>query len=395
MWHWDQGRLEYFQFSALRSIAAFAVRYDFKSATREMLATATGLPFSAPATHSPWRNYSRILKLCLLISESQGHAQPTPVALLLSQPGAITSDEYFHFLAQCTTEPSPALQDWSPNANFRYPLLFALKYLLTKAQAPNSASASLDEVIGAYRMCGFVGNESEVDFLSLLPRSATHVSNGRSAPESLRRQARESLKILCQISYLHLASDQVYINLPPKSASKAFAELAPIGGPRAPDRDAEIMRLANLLGWGTSFDFLDQPDATAASIVESGFAEGSKVERTHITIERNAGLRKSFFASNPTSVCDVCDVDTAKTYPWTDRVMDIHHLLPLSSGTRVLAKGTTHEDLVPLCPSCHRAVHRFYGAWFQKNKRKDFNSKDEAVGVYEMMKSNFSGIIHA
>ena len=62
MWHWDQGRLEYYQFDALRRIASYVTRNDFRLATREQLVEATGLPFSAPITYLPWRNYSRVLK---------------------------------------------------------------------------------------------------------------------------------------------------------------------------------------------------------------------------------------------------------------------------------------------------------------------------------------------
>ena len=45
MWHWDQGHLAYFQFDALRAIAAFAEANDFKKADGTTLLAATGLPF--------------------------------------------------------------------------------------------------------------------------------------------------------------------------------------------------------------------------------------------------------------------------------------------------------------------------------------------------------------
>jgi len=395
MWHWDQGHVEYFEFDTLRAISAFVQNHDFMSTSRQVLAAATGLPFPAPPTHSPQRQYARVLKLSLLISENGGVAQPTPVSLLLSQPGVITSDEYFHFLAQASTEPSPALKDWYPEAPFRYPLLVALKYLLAKAAVGSTPSATLDEIIGAYRATGFVGSEDDAAFIGSLGNDSAYTVKGLSAPDNLRRQARESLKVLCQISYLHVVRDRVFINLARKDAEIAFGELNPIGGPRAANRDAEIRRLANLFTGGSTLDFFDYPETVIAEVVESGFEEGNKVQKTHVTIERNSGLRKAFFAANPTTVCDVCNLDTARSYPWTERVMDLHHLLPLSSGTRVIGRGTTFDDLVPLCPSCHRAVHRYYGEWFRTTKRLDFHSRDEAVGVYTNMKSKFPGLIHA
>ena len=165
MWHWDQGHLAYFQFDDLRKIAKYVTEHDFKSAAKEDLRVATGLPFRAPETHSAWRNYSRTLKIALLVREFHGRAEPTPVALALAQPGKVTCDEYLHFLACSFTEPSPALQDWQPSATFRYPLLFALKYLLTKTRmgiAP--PSATLAEIVGAYGSSGFVGDEREHEF---------------------------------------------------------------------------------------------------------------------------------------------------------------------------------------------------------------------------------------
>jgi len=396
MWHWDQGRLAYFQFDALRAISQFVQNHDFKTATQADLAAATGLPFAAPSTHSPWRNYSRVLKHCLLISENGGVADPTAVSALLAQPGIVTSDEYFHFLAQVSTEPSPALEGWSPTAQFRYPLLVALKYLLAKAAVGVNPFATLDEIIGAYRLTGFDGSEDDSAFIGALGTApAAYHSAGQTAPDAMRRQARESLKVMCQISYLHLVGDRVFINLDQKDALTAFKELDPMNGPRAADRDAEIRRLSALFAGGSTLDFFDYANTVVNEVVESGFEEGNKVQKTHVTIERNSGLRKAFFEANPTTVCDVCDVDTAKSYPWTERVMDLHHLLPLSSGTRVVGTGTTFEDLVPLCPSCHRAVHRYYGDWFRTTSRRDFNSRDEAVGVYNQMKTKFSGLIHA
>jgi hypothetical protein len=130
MWHWDQGRLEYFQFDNLRKIAQFAINNDLKHASQDALQSSTGLTFAAPHTHSPWRNYSRILRLMLLVHVQSDRAVPTVVSEMLADPGKITCDEYLHFLASVFTDPSPALQGWNSGITPRSPLLFALKYLL-------------------------------------------------------------------------------------------------------------------------------------------------------------------------------------------------------------------------------------------------------------------------
>ena len=393
VWNWDQGRLEYFQFDALQNIARFVCAHDFMGASRQSLHSATGLNFQAPPTHSPWRNYSRVLKLCLLVSRINGRAEATPVARILSQPGVVTCDEYLHFLVCATTSPSPALNGWSYNAVFRYPLLFSLKYLLTKAASADDPRASLDEIIGAYRVSDFTGDEDDNGFIDVLRSTKSYEGVGKSAPQNLRRQAAESLRVIAQISYLHIRGSVIAVSLDQADAQEIFADLAPVGGSREHNREAEIRRLADLFEDGSTSIVFDYPHTIISDAVESGFREGNKVKKTHITIERNAGLRREFFKMRPTAICDVCAINTARTYPWTERVLDLHHLLPLSSGTRVEVQGTTFDDLVPVCPNCHRAVHRFYDQWLDRNGRRDFMNSQESRSVYENMKTQFPGLV--
>ena len=392
-WNWDQGRLAYFQFDALRKIAKFVTVRDFMRADKQSLFSETGLSFQAPSTHSPWRNYSRVLKLCLLVSVVNGRAEATPVARILSQPGVVTCDEYLHFLVCASSSPSPALQGWLYNATFRYPLLFSLKYLLTKAAIEVDPRASLNEIMGAYRISGFTGDEDDNGFIAVLRSKENYESASRSAPGNLRRQAAESLRVIAQISYLHIRDSVMNVSLDQADAREIFADLAPVGGSRARNREAEIRRLAELFGDGSTSIVFDYPHTIISDVVESGFQEGNKVKKTHITIERNASLRSEFFRMRPTAICDVCALDTAKTYPWTKRVLDLHHLLALSSGTRVEAHGTTFDDLVPVCPNCHRAVHRFYDQWLDQNDRNDFLNSQESRSAYEDMKAQFPGFV--
>ena len=393
MWHWDQGHLAYFQFDALRTMALFVTKRDFKTADRAILAKRTGLSFAGPPTHSPWRQYSRVLKLCLLVSEEGTGASATPVAKLLSTPGAVTCDEYLHFLIRAFTEPSPALADWKPDAICRYPLLFVLKYLLTKRAVANAPISTLNEIIGAYRQTGFSGTETDLEFIGTLKHSALFEKAGATAPEDLR-QAKESLKVISQISYLHMQGQDIIVSLDPADAQAIFQDIVAITGPKAPNREAEIRRLASLFSDGANEDFYEYPNTVVNDIIQSGFMEGSKVKRTHMTIERNQELRKEYFSAFPSPLCDVCRLDTAATYPWTPRVLDLHHLLPLCSGTRVKQSGTTFEDLVPVCPSCHRAVHRFYDQWLKKEGLADFPNESFAKKVYHEVKSSFVGAVH-
>lgn len=392
MWHWDQGRLAYFQFDSIRRIASFVVSQDFKAATKDQLYAATGLHFK-PASYDSWRNYSRTLKLCLLVSEVNKTAVATPTAQLLAQPGKVTCDEYFHFFARVFTEPSPALSDWHSKVNPRYPLLFALKYILAKASIKSEPVASINEIIGAYTTSKFNGSENDEDFAKLINRTEEfETAAARIAKEPLFRQARESLQVLAQISYLYTNKKQFIASINREDARQIFRDLCPILGPRENESNREIERLAHLFVDGYSDIPLEYPKTIIADVIESGFVEGSKVKRTHLTIERNSGLRREFFRLTPTSVCDVCLLDTAITYPWTDHIIDLHHLLPLSSGTRMETKGTTFADLVPVCPTCHRAIHRFYDNWLRTRKRKDFADRIEAKATYDQMKAEFPGV---
>lgn len=375
--------MQYFQYDTLRTMANFIVNNDFKNSNPEFIRQVTHLPFSAPITHSPWRNYSRIYKLCLLVSESQGIAIPTDIARILSQPGAVTCDEYVHFLVEATTDPSPALSDWADADSAmerRNPLCFSLKYILAKVAGFNEYITPINEIIGAYIYSGFNGDESDTEFLSLMAKRDQY-------PDLVRnrdlRQARESIKFLSQISYLHNTASDIVVSLSKEDAHEIFHSLNPISGPHEIDGNLEIQRLASFFRDGTEHDFFGYKGTVVSDVLESGFVEGSKVKKTHVIIERNAKLRNLYFDKFPSPICDSCQIDTNKKYPWVSRVLDLHHILPLSSGTRVDSRaGTILDDMAPICPTCHRAVHRYYDDYLKKNSKSDFENKREAHEIY-------------
>ena len=131
MWNWEQGRLHYFQYDDLRTVSRFAVSNDLRNTPAQLIRSETGLDFP-PVGYTPWRNYARVYKLCLLASEIDDRVVPTDVARILAMDGAVTCDEYVHFIVEATTDPSPALSNWSHVGRIRHPLCFALKYILAK-----------------------------------------------------------------------------------------------------------------------------------------------------------------------------------------------------------------------------------------------------------------------
>ena len=396
MWNWDQGRMQYFQYDALRTVSKFIVNNDLRNSDPEFIRSETGLSFSAPKTHTPWRNYSRIFKLCLIASEFNGRAIPTDVASVLSQSGLVTCDEYLHFLVEASTTPSPALSGWKEMVedNIKHPLCFALKYILAKAAGHNDNITPINEIVAAFQFSGFNGGECDADFLQLLRKKQQYESMSLSGDI---RQARESIKFISQISYLHYVNGNMIVSLERDDAHEIFNDLNPISGPREEDGNSEIQRLAKLFRYGTEHDFFDYKSSSLADVLESGFDEGSKVKKTHVVIERNSKLRSFFFEKNPSAICDSCDLDTSIKYPWVKRVLDIHHILPLSSGTRVdSSRGTLLDDLAPVCPSCHRAIHRYYDQYLKAENKKDFNDEIEAKDIYSQIKKIIiSGNTHA
>lgn len=379
--------MQYFQYDNLRSIAGFVVKSDLKNSDPISIREATKLDFSAPVSHSPWRNYARIFKLCLLVSEQNSKAMPTDVARILSRSGIVTCDEYLHFLIEATTDPSPALSDWAKidsRVPIRAPLCFSLKYLLAKVAGLGEYITSINEIIGAYMHSEFIGDENDTEFLGLMHERNTYIHLIKGID---LRQARESIKFMSQISYLHNVGNNIVVSLSKEDAHDIFDSIHPISGPREPDGNAEIQRLARFFRDGSEHDFFEYRGTMLSDEIESGFHEGSKVKKTHVIIERNAKLRVLYFEKFPVTACNSCNINTSRKYPWVDRVLDLHHILPLSSGTRVDSRiGTMLEDLVPVCPTCHRAIHKFYDDYLKVENKKDFANQNEARFVYRLAK---------
>ncbi|NCB97220.1 MAG: hypothetical protein EOM36_02520 [Bacteroidia bacterium] len=84
----------------------------------------------------------------------------------------------------------------------------------------------------------------------------------------------------------------------------------------------------------------------------------------------------------------MCTLDTRHKYPWCDHIIELHHLLPLSSPIRSENSATTLMDLVGVCPTCHRSIHRFYACWLREERLEDFVSADQAREVYSLAKNN-------
>ena len=83
--------------------------------------------------------------------------------------------------------------------------------------------------------------------------------------------------------------------------------------------------------------------------------EGAKYQDTVTRYERDRGNRKACIAHYG-YVCQVCEMDFAKTYGDLGKeFIEVHHLHPVSVGVREV---NPVEDLIPLCSNCHSMIHR-------------------------------------
>jgi hypothetical protein len=100
-------------------------------------------------------------------------------------------------------------------------------------------------------------------------------------------------------------------------------------------------------------------DREAVDLQGKSGLEGARKLVKHLRRERDAGLARdakaAFAKANGNRLfCEACGVEPFKVYGV--EVIEAHHKIPLSLYNE--AKETVIEDLLMLCPSCHRAVHR-------------------------------------
>ena len=197
------------------------------------------------------------------------------------------------------------------------------------------------------------------------------------------RQVREMLVFMGQASYLKWFDRHIYIDSLDYSAiMKATAPF--VTERRRGNATEEFLIL-------TSFDQGPTPskfDITLKDrdVVEFSVSEGGKVFRSHGKIERSPLVRRKYFELYPEIVCNACSLHARKRYPWTNNILELHHILPLAATLNVNGTTTVLDGMIPLCPSCHKSVHIFYKIKLNEWGVNDFGSKKMAKDVYEMAK---------
>ncbi len=375
-WRWDQGRLEYFMFDNMKSIARSLASLDGIDISqagldplRPVLSADTGMPFS-PNHYSVWRNYARVFGCSLLATKAGNNLMVSELCQNIANNAIREPDEYLSVLIQKFRYPSPVFESYSSKEAVVLPFFAILKYLAAKSQNDLYTNISVEDVFSL-----IIGNNCTG--LEDIAWYSTLQNTGHQPEGDQKRQVREMLVVLSQFSFLKWIDKRLYFDrsfdLP-----EYLQSLNPyIQTPQA-DRLQEFLQLGAMSGI-TSSNYLAQGFEALIDIV---FTEGKRSRVTHLKIERSPLLRKIYFERNPVVQCNMCELFPQVMYPWTDNILEIHHLLPLSSGVAVTLVGTSLEDIVSLCPNCHRSVHVFYKSWLEQMQVNDFRSKHEAKEIY-------------
>lgn len=385
-WGWDQGRVAYMEFRVIQATASVLARFDGypldqpQDALRDALAGASGLSF-ASGPNEVWRNYRGVFGRTLLAARLDERLVSTDVCKKLAGADGepFTSDDYFAFLIPRFYIPSPTSTAYDPDGPRCYPFCALIRYLLAQTIVGGGAFITVEDMLTKLVANDCVGNES-LDYYRELSATAY-----RPVADE-ERQVRELARFLGQFTPLKWINPALFLDV--GSAAEARRELldvaTPVESPREGEAWKEILALGSMDGW-------EAAPLTAASADGSDdeeiVIEGTRRSVIHRRVERSARIRRLYFETvSPPYYCDMCGANLAVRYPWTENILQVHHVLPLSSTLYAEERRTLIRDVVGVCPNCHTATHNFYGVWLRERSQNDFGSKDEARDVYQEAK---------
>ena len=384
VWKWEQGRGMYFTFSSIRNMAYAITELEnveliHAEHIRSVFERQTNLPFSPSNYVNIWRNYGRVVKAAFLGARINNRLTPTDVCRRLVHAEADSRwelDDYMMFIIPRFSFPFPAFRENHLSNERVFPFCALIKYLLANFAANGEASISMQEVFSKLIGNSVTGYEETEFYLNLTVTNQTPVGDQN-------RQLNEMMIFLSQASFLAWIDRRLHIDIAENEDVSAILDaINPVQVDMHPDADASIIALATVTDNVPAIAF-----ARAETASELAFTEGKRVRSTHVRLERSAMLRNHFLRRRSRPIlCDMCKVDNDRRYPWTNDLIEIHHLLPLSSSVAIQNGRTSIDDIVPLCPSCHKSVHVFYRNWLNDESAQDFLDKQQAYGVYNQAK---------
>lgn len=388
IWRWDQGRASYFTFSNIQNISRVLVRYNgalmqtVDSSFRDDLMNETGLPF-APSHYTIKRNYKRVFECSMLASYVGNRLIVSDIcrAIAAGYTAMQDVDGYLYEVERRFRYPYPAFDNYSDVKGICFPYLAMLKLLFAKAIKTGDGNQTLTlEEIGSHLIVNNVTGLEDLNFYWDIEGHDFSFQSYSSSDQ--KRQVREMMAFIGQHSFLQYKNGILYlVGMSADTCESIFDALQPFDTTlfsRNPVDD--FMKL-------TSYTMEIAP-ASIAGEFENEVAleafeveEGKKVFVSHFAIERDPRLRKAYLQLHPDPICDVCNRNMHIVYPWTENMLEVHHLKPLSSFSEQGHK-TKVQDVVGLCPSCHRAVHLYYKCYLKERNSADFTSNDEAMDAY-------------
>ena len=390
IWRWDQGRLLYFNFFNIIQISKVlseleGVRLDLDiDPLRRPLMEYTNLPF-APDHYTVWRNYKRVFESQFLATKLSDRLVITDFCRRLALTNSmITVDDYLSQYIPRFSYPFPAFSDYDSSLPVVYPFCLIIKYLVGKLLGGEEPSIHINDVYPLLVGNQFSGFES-IDQLIGIPRTNFQVVGDQF------RQLREALIFISQLSILKWFDNQLFLDISPRdyeSAAGLQQLITPVPHTKLADRAAEILSFTTLQNEIVYPDYVP----TREEPTDLVFTEGNRKRTSHLRIERSPQIRRIYFRRNPQPICDSCNKDMSEYYPWTSNILELHHILPLSSNLTITGHGTSIDDLVGLCPNCHKSIHIYYKNWLNTRRIDDFQTKEEARRVYQEVKDQI--ILH-
>lgn len=390
IWRWDQGRSQYFHFDSIQKIAPVLVSYNgadmqmVDSAFRDDLMKKSELPF-APQHYTVKRNYKRVFECSLLATYIGNRLIVTDIARAIASgnKSLSTVDAYLFEVERRFRYPFPAFSNYSDVKATCYPFIAIIKLLFAKALRNGNANASISlEEVGSCLIANEVTGTEDLDFYWDL--SASEFSFDSYSSNDQKRQVREMMSFIGQHSYLTYNNSCLYLSgITLEEIEDGFDKIMPLEievlSHNPVDDFLRLTAYADAIT-KTHTEAQESQDDLEAFTVE----EGKLVFTSHFSRERDAVLRKAYLKDNPDPVCDVCGKNMHILYPWTENMLEIHHLRPLASFDD--QHSTSVNDVVGLCPSCHRAIHIYYRNYLKQKGLSDFKSNEEAESVYNQAK---------
>jgi len=347
---------------------------DCEGLFRASLTDDTGMPF-APTHYTVLRNYKRVFECAFLATVFDRHLIISDFCRELAKSDSEFNnvDDYLLSYINRFRFPFPAFDGYDASAGSVYPFCAILKFLIALSQRGQETSVTLDEIFRFVVANNCTGYE-DLEYYAKLASQSINYS------EAEKRQLREMIIFVSQLSVLKVYNGKLWLDITNQNAIDELVSrfLAPTGDSPKADRFDEFMALTKI----PDKIVLPTVEVFSSDIADIEFIEGKRKRVEHFRVDRSPLLRKYYRQTNSRPICNMCQMDVSAKYPWTDYMLDIHHLLPLASSIAITTKGTSLQDIVGLCPTCHRSIHIYYTKWLRKSGQDDFRSRTEAMDVY-------------